>query len=625
VTHYRTLVRLDAARHFSVRKAMASENGGAIIAEVLVRHGVRFLFTLCGGHISPILVEAKRRGVKVVDMRDEKNTVFAADAAARMTGIPGIAAVTAGPGVTNTITAVKNAQMAQSPLIVFGGATATVLRGRGSLQDIDQLSIMRPITKWATSVKTIADLGLTVERAVEVATSGVPGPVFLEVPVDLLYNEDTVRGWYMKEAGVENAKGLGQRALKLYLEGHLYRQFRAPRLRTPIRRPRLEMPTFSSFTDVAASLPPPPRDPEPQLAEVAAHLARAERPVLVIGSQAVVNCRDPERLAQAVRRLGVPTFLGGMARGLLGRRDPLQFRHHRGKALKEADVVVIAGFPFDFRLGYGRSINRKATLVAANLSAPELRKNRRPELAVQMHPGEFLVSLSGRTALGGGVKQWLEALTAREAGRDAEIEQQASATPSHSGASSPAHVNPLRFFLRLEEKMAADAVLVVDGGDFVATASYILRPRAPLSWLDPGVFGTLGVGGGYAVGAALCRPGKEVWLIYGDGSSAYSLAEFDTYARHGLSPIAVIGNDGAWAQIAREQVEMLGDDVGTVLARCDYHKVAEGYGGVGLLLDDPAKIDETLDRAKAVAAEGKPVCINVLLGRSDFRKGSISM
>jgi acetolactate synthase-1/2/3 large subunit len=186
-------------------------------------------------------------------------------------------------------------------------------------------------------------------------------------------------------------------------------------------------------------------------------------------------------------------------------------------------------------------------------------------------------------------------------------------------------VNPLELFLRLEEKMADDAALVVDGGDFAATAAYVLRPRAPLAWLDPGVFGTLGVGGGFATGAALVKPGREVWLVYGDGSSAYSLAEFDTFARHGLAPIAVIGNDGSWQQIAREQVEMLGDDVGTVLPRRDYHRVAEGYGGIGLLLAEGARIDEVLDEAKAIARGGRPVCVNVHVRASAFRKGSISM
>ncbi len=591
------------------------DNGGAIIADVLQRRGVRFLFTLCGGHISPILVESKRRGVKVIDVRDEGNAVFAADAVARMSGMPGVAAVTAGPGVTNTITAIKNAQMAQSPVVLFGGAAATVLKGRGSLQDIDQLSLMRPITKWATSIKTIADLAPVTDHAFELASSGTPGPVFVEVPIDLLYREELVRDWYIKESGVEKAKGIGARALRLYLGGHLYRQFHGPRTPGAALRTGLRVPTLS---EAVASLPPPSRDTAGLVRSVADKLATAERPVLVLGSQTLVNVEDPAQVASAVRRLGVPTYLGGMGRGLLGRKDPLQFRHARAKALKEADLVIVCGFPFDFRLSYGRSISKKATLVSVNLSAADLRKNRRPEIAVQTHPGEFLIELADVAGTAEArVQPWFATLREREAARDAEITEQ--------GAATTELIHPLAFFLRMEEKMADDAVLVVDGGDFVATASYVVRPRGPLAWLDPGVFGTLGVGGGFAVGAALCRPKSEVWLIYGDGSSAYSLSEFDTFVRHGLAPIAVVGNDGSWGQIARDQVEILGDDVGTVLRRSEYHKVAEGYGGVGLVLDDPERTDEILDQAKALAGSGKPVCINVHIARSEFRKGSISM
>ncbi|MBX5481291.1 MAG: thiamine pyrophosphate-binding protein [Myxococcaceae bacterium] len=593
---------------------MARKSGGAVIGDVLRERGVRFLFTLCGGHISPILVEAKARGIRVVGMRDEKNAVFAADAVARMTGVPGVAAVTAGPGVTNTVTAVKNAQMAQSPLVLFGGATATILRGRGSLQDIDQLSLMKPLTKWATRVTTHASLRPTVERAFEVAKSGVPGPVFVEVPIDLLYDEKTVRDWYLRDAGVKDADNLGARLLKLYLEGHLYRQFNAPHL--PVELPRREL-KVPSLAEVAARFPPPVKSASAQVKAVGRLVANAKRPVLVLGSQALVNCTDPEKVADAVRKLGIPTFLGGTARGLLGRRNPLQFRHHRSKALKEADLVIIAGFPFDFRLGYGRTIGRKATLVSVNLSTLDLRKNRRPDVAVKAHPGEFLVQLAS-VASSPRNEEWFDKLTAREKERDEEIAKQAAGSTSDL-------IDPIHFFLRLEEKMADDAVLVVDGGDFVATGSYVVRPRAPLSWLDPGVFGTLGVGGGFATGAALVYPGREVWLLYGDGSSAYSLAEFDTWARHQLAPIAVVGNDGSWAQIARDQVEILGDDVGTVLARTAYERVAEGYGGKGLRIDKPSEIDAVLDEAKAIAKSGKPVCVNVMISKSDFRKGSISM
>lgn len=509
---------------------MSKENGGAIIGDVLKARGIEHLFTLCGGHISPILVEAKARGIRVVDVRDEVTSVFAADAVARMTGRPGVAAVTAGPGVTNTVTAVKNAQMAQSPVVLFGGATATVLKGRGSLQDIDQLSLMRPITKWATSVKTLASLGPTVERALDVAAGGVPGPVFVEVPVDLLYREEIVREWYLKEAGVENPKDLTGKALQLYLRGHLYRQFHAPAISSEIQNAVEEvLPRLRNGGGHIV-----------KTGQVASAVREAQRPVLVIGSQALVNLRQPEALSSAVASLGMPTYLGGMARGLLGAGAELQFRHKRSKALKEADLVIVCGFPFDFRLGYGRSIGSKVKLVAANLSATELKKNRRPDIAIELHPGRFLQDLAA--TLGGSDDHdrwgdWFETLRGREAARDAEIAEQAKAP------AEPGRVNALDFFLKLERHMADDAVLVVDGGDFVATASYILRPRGPLRWLDPGVFGTLGVGGGFATGAAAVHPNSEVWLIYGDGSSAYSLAEFDTYVRHGMAPIAVIGVD----------------------------------------------------------------------------------
>jgi acetolactate synthase-like protein len=578
----------------------AMTHGGDIIADVLARHGVTHLFTLCGGHISPILTGAKARGLRVVDVRDEANAVFAADAVARMTGTVGVAAVTAGPGVTNAITAVKNAQMAQSPLVLFGGATATMLKGRGSLQDIDQMSIMKPITKWATAVKTVPALAPIVERACQIAVEGVPGPVFVEVPVDLLYPEATVREWYAKEAGLGKGKGIGAKAVELYIRGHLYRQFRAPVM------PEVHMPKLPSLRG------------DNGVERAAEVIKGAQRPVFVIGSQALVGVKDPGRLARALGMLGAPVFLGGMARGLLGRSHELQLRHNRSAALKRADVIVVCGFPFDFRLGYGRGLNRDATVIAANLSPQELRKNRRPDIAIEGHAGEFITAVADRiSSAGDGWRGWLGELRGQEQARDAEI----------AGRAAPAGelVDPIHFFLRMEEAMADDAVLVVDGGDFVATASYIVRPRAPLSWLDPGAFGTLGVGGGFALGATMVRPGKEVWLVWGDGSSAYTLAEFDSYVRHGVAPIAVIGNDASWMQIAREQVEVLGTTLGCDLRRTDYHRVAEGYGGVGLSLTEGARIDGVLAEAKSIARTGRPVCINVHLRQSDFRKGSISM
>jgi len=575
-------------------------HGGDALAQVLSKWNINALFTLCGGHISPILVGCESRGIKVVDCRDERNAVFAADAYARLTGLPGVAAVTAGPGVTNTLTAMKNAQLAQSPVVLLGGATATVLRGRGALQDIDQMALMHSAVKFASRCTTVKQLGPMLERAMKEATSGVPGPVFVEVPVDVLYPESIVSEWFIKETGVEHPKTLGQRALKLYLQGHLLRQFHQPHV------------------DVAAMVPDAPRRSRRALmAEAVELLSRAERPALVVGSQTMVNVKDAAPLAQAIQSLGLPVWLGGTARGLLGRNAPTQFRHARGKALKDADVVVVCGFPFDFRMKYGFGIGKRTKVIAANLSAEELVKNRKADVGLQMHAGQFLQALAEKVTPRPSWKTFIDECRKREDARDAEIAAKSKLTGEK--------VDPIHFFQRLEQQLADDSILVVDGGDFVATAAYILKPRKPLSWLDPGVFGTLGVGGGFAVGAATVRPRAEVWIIYGDGSSAYSLNEFDTFVRHGYAPIAVIGTDASWQQIARDQVTLLGSSVGTGLRMTSYEKVVEGYGGKGLLLTDPAKVDETLAEAKRLSRSGIPVCINVHIAKTDFREGSISI
>jgi acetolactate synthase-1/2/3 large subunit len=322
-------------------------------------------------------------------------------------------------------------------------------------------------------------------------------------------------------------------------------------------------------------------------------------------------------LADAVTGLGIPVYLSGAARGLLGAGAPTQLRHRRRDALREADLVLLAGVPCDFRLDYGRHIRRSATLVSINRDRRALNLNRRPTLASGGDPALFLRALA-REAPGGFPRDsWLARLRARDADRDAEV---AAAPEGERGA-----LDPVALCRHLEACLPADSVVVADGGDFVATASYVLRPRGPLSWLDPGAFGTLGVGAGFALGAALCRPGASVLLLWGDGSAGYGLVEVDTFVRHGLGVVAVVGNDASWAQIAREQVEVLGDDVGTVLLPTDYHAAARGLGGEGLLLDDPAGAREVFERAFRLAATGRPVVVNARLGRTAFRKGSISI
>lgn len=583
-------------------------DGGDRIAEVLRRHGVQFLFTLCGGHISPILVGAKRRGIRVVDVRHEVNAVFAADAVARITGVPGVAAVTAGPGLTNTITAVKNAQLAQSPVIVLGGAAATVLKGRGALQDIDQMALMRPHVKWAHAAKRVRELVPMLEEAFRVAQEGVPGPVFLECPVDLLYREDVVKSWYVAKTKPGQAPSLGERALATYLGFHTWRMFSG----ADAARPQTPKPVQ------------PPRLARDEVSAAAEALGRAERPVIVVGSQAMSIPGEARGIASALEAIGAPVYLSGMARGLLGAGHRLQMRHARKAALKQADLVILAGVPCDFRLDYGANINRKAVLIAANRSEEEMQKNRRPDVPVLADAGRFLQGLASRLAAAGQVRDrsaWIAKLRVADDARDHDIAAQAEAAPT----GAEAMVSPLHLCRRIEAALDDRSQLVADGGDFVATASYIVRPRAPLSWLDPGVFGTLGVGAGFALGAGLVRPEAETWIFYGDGSVGYSLSEFDTFVRHKVPVIAVVGNDACWAQIARDQVEILGDPVGTELARTDYHLAAAGFGAVGLEIREASAVDAVIAEAKAAAKAGKPVLINAHLAGTDFRKGSMSM
>jgi acetolactate synthase-1/2/3 large subunit len=609
-------------------------HGGDMIASALAAQGTRFLFTLCGGHISPILTGCKARGIRVIDTRHEATAVFAADAVARLTGRPGVAAVTAGPGLTNTITAVKNAQIAQSPVVLLGGAAPTVLKGRGALQDIDQLAAIRSYVKWAAAVRRVRDLVPMVEQAFREAQSGVPGPVFVECPIDLLYDEATVRRLYGAGGG---GRSLAERAIKFYLNARVNRIFaRAEQIQ------------------VAGKIAPALPEPDPALVEqVADRLRRAERPVLLVGSQALLDAPAAAELARAVERLGMPVYLSGMARGLLGASHPLQLRHKRREALRAADFVLLAGVPCDFRLDYGRQIRRGATYVAANRSPHDLRLNRRPTIGVLGDPGLFLrrladaleqptakapraprlgsLNLSWRPwRLGGSIQPlptqaeraqrwgaWLAELRARDDARNAEIASQAHA-PSDK-------VNPVHLCREIAAAHGPGAVVVGDGGDFVATASYIVSPGGPLTWLDPGAFGTLGVGAGFALGAKLCRPDSEVWVLFGDGALGYSIAEFDTFVRHGVPIVAVVGNDAGWTQIARDQIDILKDDVGTVLAPTDYHRVVAGFGAAGLALDDPELAGEVLQQARALAASGTPVLVNALLGKTDFRKGSISV
>jgi acetolactate synthase-1/2/3 large subunit len=356
----------------------------------------------------------------------------------------------------------------------------------------------------------------------------------------------------------------------------------------------------------------------PKVHKAVEKLKHAERPLFIIGSQAVVESKRAWDLQGALERMGIPCYLSGMARGLLGAGNELQMRHKRREALKRADVVVLAGVPADFRLDYGNHIKKSSFFISANRRSADIFKNRMPDLACVSDAGAFLRRVADELEGDARREDWLAELRERDAARDAQIEEQ-------STAEAEGGMNALALCKVLENQLDDESVLVADGGDFVATASYIAKPRSPLSWLDPGVFGTLGVGGGFALGAKAVRPNAEVWILYGDGSAGYSITEFDTYVRRKMPVIALVGNDASWQQIARDQGELLGDLVGTELLHTDYHVVAEGYGGKGFLLEKLEDAPRVFAEAKRYAREGTPVLINAIIGKTDFRKGSISV
>ncbi|KAK6752548.1 hypothetical protein RB195_003770 [Necator americanus] len=586
----------------------SGRHGGELVASVLKSHNIKEIFVLCGGHISPILVAAENLGIKIIDTRHEVTAVFAADAVARLRQSIGVAAVTAGPGLTNTITAVKNAQMAESPLLLVGGAAPTLLKGRGALQDIDQLSLFRPLCKFAARVERLRDIVPTLQQAIKAATSGCPGPVFVEFPVDVLYPYQLV----VKEIGFTSTPtGFLQKALNMYLRCHISRQFSAA------WQPQ-------DITPLPTTIPMPKAG---QVSNIVQLILQAKRPVMLIGSQATLPPVTPKELATAVEALGIPVYLGGMARGLLGRENRLQMRQNRRDALRSADLTILAGTVCDFRLSYGRVLSKKSKVVCVNRSRNQLTKNEKTfwnaDVSVQADVASTLLLVARELGKRGHEmpNEWINEL------RTKENEKEEALANKTKDEIANGYINPLNFLARLENKLPNDAILVADGGDFVGSAAYIVKPRGPLQWLDPGAFGTLGVGGGFALGAKVVYPDRPVYILWGDGSSGYSIMEYDTFSRHKLPVIGVIGNDACWTQIAREQIPMFRSSVAVDLARTRYDNVATALGGWGSTLsgENVGSTEQMLDEALQQNEKGRSALLNVLIGKTDFREGSISV
>ncbi|XP_015790394.1 acetolactate synthase-like protein [Tetranychus urticae] len=594
------------AHYFHEVDEDSKKHGGQLIATVFKTHGVEQVFTLSGGHISPILTGCQEQEIRVIDVRHEASAVFAADAAARVSGIPGVAIVTAGPGLTNTITPTQNAFMAESPVVIISGSTATLAKGRGALQDIDQMSLMKPITKWQASVSKVRDLVPTIREAFRQAQSNTPGPVFVECPLDVLYPYKVVRREIMGKA---RASTFTQKVVTWYLDQYTKNLFAGAFDMDQETRPwPVELP-FPKSNDIYKAV------------EI---VSKAKKPLIVLGSQSILPPVGGEKLSEVIKSLGIPCYLGGMSRGLLGQSSSLHMRHCRREALREADVVILAGTVADFRLDYGRVLSSRSKVIAVNRNKSQLKKNHKffwnAELLVQADVGKFFLNLTEKLGQFSVDPEWINTLRERDSKRDAEI-------LSKSSAPTDKHLNPLSVLTKLESLLPEDTYIIADGGDFVGTASYILKPRGPLRWLDPGVFGTLGCGGGFAIGVKAVRPKSNVVIIFGDGALGFSFMEYDTMVRHKLNVVSIVGNDAGWTQIEREQVVILGSDVACKLAYTAYEEAARALGAEGFKIDrtNETEMESIISKSLEIARTSSPVLINTLIGRTDFRDGSISV
>jgi len=544
---------------------MGYVHGGRLVASALRQHGTTHLFTLCGGHIQAIYDGCLDEGIRVVDVRHEQTAGHAADGYARASGRPGVCAVTAGPGVTDVVTAAANAQRAGVPIIIIGGAGPRALCDMGSLQDMDAVTLMRPITKWSVQVPEVRRIAEYIDAAFRVAQANVPGPVYLEMPLDLLMNmsDDAER---------------------------------------PATRP----------------LPEPPRpngDPR-ALAQAVEILDAAERPAFLVGTQ-IRWSPAREAIKRAADAIAAPFFLNGMARGGLPKEHPGLFSRSRRLALGGADAVFVFGTPMDFRVDYGRSPTwaAGARIVQIDLDGAELGRNRAIDVAIHGDSGLVLDHLASH-AKKRSRDPWMQLIRDDESKRRAKMEAEIQ-----SNESPP---NPLRVCAELGKRLGPNDVIIGDGGDFVATAANVLKLEWPQLWMDPGPLGTLGVGPGYAMAAKLVRPDSRVIIVYGDGSFGLHGLEFEAMVRQNIPVIALIGNDAGWTQIRRGQVELYGESraVATALEYTRYDKVVEAVGGFGAWVERVEDLGPALDAAFAC---GKPACVNVKIAKSDFRKGAISV
>jgi acetolactate synthase-1/2/3 large subunit len=548
-------------------------SGGHLVAKALKSEGVDTIFTLCGGHIIDIYDGCVDEGIRIIDVRHEQVAAHAADGYARQTGKLGCVVTTAGPGCTNAVTGIATAFRSESPVLHIGGQSALVQWRMGGLQDLPHVDMMRPITKFASTVMSTERVADMIAMAARECFAGAYGPVYLEIPRDVLDRE------------IDVAKAVVPKP------GH-YRA--SPR-------------TVGDPNDIE------------KLADI---LVNAERPAILFGQQ-VWTARGDKEAVELLRGLDIPGYFNGASRGLLPPGDPHHFDRTRTQAFAKADVVVIVGTPFDFRMGYGKRIS-VPTLVQIDMDYRTVGKNRDITFGIVGHPGAVLGAVL--QAATGRIKNdkrqarkaWMKELSAAE---DAAAEK---LMPLFKSNSTPIH--PYRVAYELNEFLTDNTLYIGDGGDVVTISAQAVRPRRPGHWMDPGALGSLGVGTGFAIAAKLAHPQKEVLCYYGDGSFGMTAFDMETANRFGVPYLAVIGNNSAMNQIRYGQLTKYGPErgnVGNLLGDVPFSKFAEMLGGYGEEVRDPAQVAGALLRGReAVARSGRSAVINIWVDPREYAPGT---
>ena len=549
-------------------------SGGRLVAKALRNEGVDTIFTLCGGHIIDIYDGCIDENIRIVDVRHEQVAAHAADGYARQTGRLGCVVTTAGPGCTNAATGVATAFRSESPILHIGGQSSLTQHKQGSLQDLPHVDMMKPITKFASGVFSTERIADMVSMAARECFAGAYGPSYLEIPRDILDAEIPLEKAVIPVPGAYRA---------------------SPR----------------SLCDLA--------DIE-RLAEI---LNRSERPAVLFGQQVWATGASDEAIAFA-RAFDIPCYMNGASRGMLPPGDPHHFDRTRRLAFKEADVLLIVGTPFDFRMGYGKRISKELTLVQSDLDYRTVGKNRDIDLGLPGHPGAILSAVVD--AVSGGLdsgkrqmrREWMDKL------REAEAVALEKLMPLFRSDRSPIH--PYRLAWEINEFLEDDTIYIGDGGDVVTISAQAVRPRRPGQWMDPGALGSLGVGTGFAMAAKLAHPQKEVVCLYGDGSFGMTAFDMETAQRFGAPFLAVIGNNSAMNQIRYGQIAKYGENrggVGNKLGDVEFSLFGRMIGGYGEEVREADQIGPALRRAReAIAATGKCAVVNVWIDPNEYAPGT---